>query len=124
MVRSNSMKTKMTMGAVRKLLTEAAGPTELDGFKVGNYYVLEDVNWRSEGVCKLLAIRPLNPHHPEVVMAVFKTQAGSETSQRFDVWADRVIGDATPEQAQAAEAEWSGQDDHMARTIDTSREGT
>ena len=110
---------KIRVGTLRRLIREAAGAA----VQPGKYYILSDVKWKSPGVAKVTKVGP-DPRHPGMVFVTFQERAGSVSTQRLEAFQERIQGEASPEEAQEAEAAWAGESAHMARSIDTSREGT
>lgn len=117
---------KITVGRLRRLLTEAVGddqikaPVDLGGFELDSYYVIKG-DFNREVVCRLDNV--INTVDG-LQLAVFKLRADGDTRQRFDVWQDHVVREATPEEAASTEEKWAVDGEKMARTIDTSREGS
>jgi hypothetical protein len=112
---------KTTVRKLRQVIREASEKrvTEHEGFKVGDWYS------NSRGVVgRLVKLyhRDFGPAHGNVLMASQKF-GGHTTDQRFDVWsADKRP--ATPEEVKRQLSADKAEQARMARTIDTSREGT
>lgn len=65
-----------------------------------------------------------SPRNPGLTLVEFQASADALSEMRIDVFEDSVIREATPEEAEATEARWDAELDHIGRTIDTGREGT
>lgn len=107
---------KLQFGEVRKIIREARSNLflpELDGFKVGDYYV-----GPRGAVVRLVAIRPVKG----ATMAVTKTH-GATIEQHFNVFAGDHVP-ATPEQVASHQAGAAADASLWRQGVDTSREGT
>lgn len=110
---------KITVGKLRRLIREAAQVQ----VEPGMYYMLADVQWKTPGVVQVIKVGP-DPRMPELDLVQYRERADSISSQVMSSFMNRVQREATPEEIEQAEAKWHGDEEHMARTIDTSREGT
>ena len=117
---------KLTARRLRQIIVEAVGddqvkmPADLGDIKLDSYYVIKG-DFNREVVCRLdNVISTIDG----LQMAVFKTRADGDSRQRFDVWQDRVVKEASDQEAADTEERWASEDEHMSRTIDTSHEGT
>jgi len=112
---------KITFGRLKRLIAEASIDDNAD-VAPGKYYLIKG-DWDREVVCRLDDVIT-SKDGTGMKTAHFKVRADGDTRQRFDVWSDKVIREATPEEAAATEERWAAENDHISRTIDTSREGT
>jgi hypothetical protein len=141
---------KTTMGQVRGLLRDAkyrpkrpvdTGPwtkekahqrgvpfhekvEEHDGFKAGDWVMVKDHRGREHaGEIKGFTTVHAPGHEPFLLISV---GFGSHSSERrYDVWKQEdYSGPATAADVEQAKEQWEAEHAHMAKHIDTSRQGT
>lgn len=111
---------KIKLGTLRRYISEAMeGPSEQ--FKVGDWVVLQKKDsWDRHGG-KAVEIARMEPRG-NITMCVIKTADGT-SSQRADIMLQGARM-ATPEEIQQSQGNLSKEREWMAKSIDTSREGT
>ncbi len=115
---------KITVGALRKILREtldeAWGDDKLD---VGDWVVLQNDGGKFKGqAVEISKFEKLDHKGQEIWLCTVKTADGT-SSQRADIMLDGARR-ATPEEIQRAQDSLGKEREWMAKSIDTSREGT
>ena len=112
---------KIKIGKLKQLLREAADAGAR--IQAGKYYVVQGASWEPHVVAKVLDVVS-SPQHPGMMFVKFKQRADSISTQSVKAFEERILSEATPEEAQQVEASWAKEDEHMRKTIDSSKEGT
>ena len=109
---------KIKLGALRRLISETL---EVSQFKAGDWVVLQKQDsWDRHGG-KAVEIVRLEPHG-DYEMCVIRTADGT-SSQRSDIML-KGARLARPDEIQQSQGNLSKEREWMAKSIDTSREGT
>jgi len=126
---------KTTLRRLKQVIREAAGEEHLKSYEnvtVGDWYKerpeprFRGAQPEAADVAQLVDLywRDFGGTHGKLLMATRRFPSGHSTNSRYDVWMEKFEGPATPEEVTQAKAHGDAKQRHMARTIDTSREGT
>jgi hypothetical protein len=126
---------KTTLGKLKHLIREAAGEEHVKAYEktqVGDWYK-ERPKPRFRGatvgaaeVVQLVDLywRDFGGEHGKLLMATRRGAGGDTVTSRYDVWMEKFEGPASREEVAQAKEKGEAKLAHMARNIDTSREGT